>query len=128
MARLIARIERDGARNASEMDARMADPGIAAAKGLEAFGAGDYALAWRNLARSRDAMRLAGGSHAQRDVFERLTIDAAIRSGHACEAEAMLGERSAMRSGAQDRFAEARLSLIAQMRGSQDGLARVPAE
>ena len=55
--------------------------GLSAAVGLEAFGEADYKVAFLNLSKARKNMQLAGGSHAQRDIFERLTIDAGIRSG-----------------------------------------------
>jgi hypothetical protein len=73
-------------------------------------------------------MQLAGGSHAQRDVFERLTIDAGIRAGFLDEAETILGERRARRAGKLDRYASTRLDLIAETRGDWGEAGRLPAE
>ena len=102
----------------TEMQARMAHPGLAAATGLEAFGEGDYRTAFLNLGQARRSMQTIGGSHAQRDVFERLTIDAGIRSGFLDEAEAILRERTRQRAGTIDSYAATRLDLISGARGT----------
>ncbi|MFN3643681.1 MAG: tetratricopeptide repeat protein [Gemmobacter sp.] len=112
-AQLMARMHRTAAESASAAGRLTAHPGLAAAQGLRAFGAGDYAGAYLNLARARGALRGIGGSHAQRDVFERLTIDAAIRAGFFDDARRHLAERRALRAGRLDGYAEARLALIA---------------
>jgi len=106
----------------------MANPGLSAAAGLEAFGEGDYKTAFLNLKQARQSMQLAGGSHAQRDIFERLAIDAGIRSGFLDDSEAMLRERSARRAGRHDRYSSTRLDLIAQTRGGWGEAGRLPAE
>ncbi|MBY4892994.1 tetratricopeptide repeat protein [Rhodobacteraceae bacterium N5(2021)] len=124
-ATLVARIAADGARGSTEMEMRMASPGTAAAQGLEAFGEGDYATAFAGLRRARRHMQLAGGSHAQRDVFERLTIDAGIRSGAMKDALGLLEERTTRRAGRDDRFAATRREMIAASPASP---LRVPAE
>ena len=124
-ATLVARIAADGARGTSEMEMRMASPGVAAAKGLEAFGEGNYTTAFQGLARARRHMQLAGGSHAQRDVFERLTIDAGIRAGAMGDALVILDERTARRAGRDDKFAATRREMIAASPASP---LRVPAE
>jgi hypothetical protein len=129
LQRMMARLHADAKRSGqSEMMARMANPGLSAAAGLEAFGEGDYRSAFLNLGRARHSMQLAGGSHAQRDIFERLTIDAGIRAGFLDEAETMLGERSARRTGRHDRYATTRLDLIAETRGGWGEAGRLPAE
>ena len=125
-SRLIQRIARDAKSNC-EMASRMSDPGVAAAQGLEAFGEARYDEAFRKLAQARGGMQRAGGSHAQRDVFERMTIDAGIRSGHLDQAEAILDERQAKRSGREDGYTAARRALIATGRGGFKS-ASVPAE
>ena len=123
-AKLVARIAADGARSETEMDMRMANPGIAAAQGLEAFGEGDYTNAFRSLAKARRHMQLAGGSHAQRDVFERLTIDAGIRAGQLKNALGILDERTSRRAGRDDHFAATRREMIEAVPAPL----RVPAE
>ncbi len=110
---LVRRIH-DDASHAGQNEARerMADPGRAAASGLEAFGEGDFALAFEHLAQARSSMQLAGGSHAQRDVFERMTIDAGLRAGRLCDVTAILDARRAQRGGAEDNYALARRAMI----------------
>ncbi len=126
VARLLGRMHRD-ARGETDMAARMAQPGLAAARGLRAFGESRYGEAFSHLARARPAMQMAGGSHAQRDVFERLTIDSALRAGLLDRAETILDERRAQRAGAEDTYALARRDLIAAGRG-QAGAQSVPAQ
>ncbi len=127
--RLMTRLQRDAKRaNSSDMMARLANSGLSAATGLEAFGEGDYKTAFLNLGRARHSMKLVGGSHAQRDVFERLTIDAAIRAGFLDEAKTILGERRARRAGKLDGYASARLDLIAGARTAWGEAGRLPAE
>jgi len=127
--RMMTRLHADAKRGGeSDMLARMAAPGLSAATGLEAFGAGDYRTAFFNLKQARQSMQLVGGSHAQRDVFERLTIDSGIRAGFLGDAETMLRERSARRAGSHDRYAGTRLDLISEARRDYSGAGRLPAE
>ncbi|MEM6482666.1 MAG: tetratricopeptide repeat protein [Pseudomonadota bacterium] len=125
-ARLLQRIARDAQSN-SEMGSRMSDPGVAASCGLEAFGDQRYDEAFAKLSQARDGMQRAGGSHAQRDVFERITIDAGIRAGRLDEAEALLDDRQDRRAGNEDGYTAARRALIESGRGLSD-TAVVPAE
>ena len=127
--RMMGRLQRD-ARNttADEMKARLATPGLSAATGLEAFGEGDYKTAFLNLGRARRSMQLVGGSHAQRDVFERLTIDSAIRGGFLDDAEVILQERLTQRASRLDAYASARFDLIAESKGGWNQAGRLPAE
>ena len=60
----------------------------------------------------RADLQQIGGSHAQRDVFDRITIEAALRGGYAGAARALLRDRMARRAGSVDGYAAARLSLI----------------
>ncbi len=113
VARMLARLAADAVRSGNEVEMRMAVPGLNAARGLEAFGDGDYDLAFAALSLARPQMQGAGGSHAQRDVFERLTIDAGLRAGRLGAAEAMLSDRTARRGGHEDGYAAARRQLIA---------------
>ncbi|MEM9550773.1 MAG: tetratricopeptide repeat protein [Pseudomonadota bacterium] len=124
--RMLRRIAQDASKN-DEVSARMGDPGLAAANGLEAFGDARYCDAFHNLSSARGAMQLAGGSHAQRDVFERLTIDAGIRAGLLDQAELILNERQAKRAGREDGYTAARRALIAAGRG-EETVQSVPAQ
>ncbi|QIE41604.1 tetratricopeptide repeat protein [Rhodobacteraceae bacterium SC52] len=109
---LVQRIARDGAATPTDMNARFENPGTAAAQGLEAFGEGNFEAAFARLNAARPAMQLAGGSHAQRDVFERITIDAGIRAGQFDHAATLLANRTASRGGHEDGFAARRLEMI----------------
>ncbi|WP_146344265.1 tetratricopeptide repeat protein [Falsiphaeobacter marinintestinus] len=122
---LVQRIHRDAQTSGCDMRARMANPGEAASLGLEAFGETRFDEAFAYLAQARGTMQLAGGSHAQRDVFERLTIDAGLRAGQLDRVEIILNERQAQRGGREDGYAVARRDLIAAGRGSAH---RVPAQ
>ncbi|MBY6055709.1 tetratricopeptide repeat protein [Leisingera daeponensis] len=125
--KLVKRIHADAGAGGSEAKERMAAPGCAAADGLEAFGDGNYKAAFANLSTARATLQLAGGSHAQRDVFERITIDAGLRAGQLDEAEAILDDRCVKRGGTEDNYALARRALIAEGRNSPDAKS-VPAE
>jgi hypothetical protein len=59
-------------------------------EGLLAHARGDHAAAWHHLAGSVPRMAEAGGSHAQRDLFEQILLDAAIKSGRAAAAQQVL--------------------------------------
>jgi hypothetical protein len=115
VARMMARLEADATKSSNEVEDRMAIPGLNAARGLEAFGDGNYGTAFRFLAEARPHMQRAGGSHAQRDVFERITIDAGLRAGNLTEAEAILVDRT-RRRGHEDGYAAARRTMIAEAR------------
>lgn len=125
---LLARMRKDAATEASEMDAIFKHPGLSAAEGLEAFGEGNYVTAFRHLAGARDAMQTVGGSHAQRDVFERLTIESAIRGGYLDAAERFLLGRTERRAGKMDRFATTRMDELAELRLGVSRSVTIPAE
>ncbi len=125
---LLGRLHRDAQDNKTDMQKAMAAPGVAAAVGLEAFGEAEYDKAFVNLARARRTMQDAGGSHAQRDVFERLTIDSGIRAGYLDEAEDILAARAMRRGGHEDGYAAARRALISDGRAAAGMAARCPAE
>jgi hypothetical protein len=59
-------------------------------EGLYAHARGDYALAWQRLSAAVPRMAETGGSHAQRDLFEQILLDAARRSGRSSVAQHML--------------------------------------
>ncbi|WP_299610267.1 tetratricopeptide repeat protein [uncultured Tateyamaria sp.] len=119
-AAMTSRFAVDAARQ-GEMPARVANPGKSALSGLNAFAEGRYDAAFRDLASARPSMQIIGGSHAQRDVFERMTIDAGLRSGMHDAVEALLEDRIDRRAGAVDRFAASRLASIQDAR-------RIPAQ
>ncbi|MFQ6549828.1 tetratricopeptide repeat protein [Aestuariibius sp. 2305UL40-4] len=109
----------------TDMGRIYADPGRAAAAGLAAFGEGRYDDAFRALAAARPRMQTIGGSHAQRDVFDRMTVDAGLRAGHLDAAEHILLDRLASRANRADTFTETRRARIDAAR--REAL-RIPAE
>ncbi|MTI17696.1 tetratricopeptide repeat protein [Rhodobacteraceae bacterium RKSG542] len=106
---------RDSANVASDEPAVITrDTGLATAQGLAAYRDGKYFSAFHALNQARPHLIEVGGSHAQRDVFERLTIEAALRAGLSTEAKRLLDQRLALRS-APDAFSESRLPLAERM-------------
>jgi len=66
------------------------DVALPACEGLYAHARGDFDAAWRHLGAALPRLVEAGGSHAQRDLFEQLQLDSAIRSGRMTTAQQML--------------------------------------
>lgn len=89
--------------------------GLPMAQGLLAFRDGDYANASRTLQQGLAFLPRAGGSHAQRDVFWRLAIEASVRAGDCVRAEAMLTRRALDRGG-EDGYTARRRDQIAARR------------
>jgi hypothetical protein len=94
----------------------IAHPGLHMARGLQSFAAGEYPAAFMHLRAAGADLKRIGGSHAQRDVFDRITIEAALRGGYVDAAATLLRDRMARRGGAVDGYAAARLSLIDRVR------------
>jgi Flp pilus assembly protein TadD len=69
------------------------DVAVPAAEGLYAHARGDFDAAWRRLSLAMPRMLEAGGSHAQRDLFEQILLDAAIKSGRSTSAQQLLEQR-----------------------------------
>lgn len=113
--RMTARFAQEAAK-AGDMQKRYDHPGRSALAGLNAFAEGRYDAAFTQLAYARPALQMIGGSHAQRDVFERITIDAGIRAGRITQTEAILQDRIDRRAGTMDRFSDTRMSSIARTR------------
>jgi hypothetical protein len=63
---------------------------LPACEGLYAYARADFDTAWRLLSVSVPRMMEAGGSHAQRDLFEQIFLDAAIQSGRSIQAQQTL--------------------------------------
>jgi hypothetical protein len=61
-----------------------------ACEGLYAHAHGDFDSAWRHLGAAMPRMIEAGGSHAQRDLFEQLWLDSALKSGRLVVAQQAL--------------------------------------
>ncbi|KAF0231370.1 MAG: hypothetical protein FD175_671 [Beijerinckiaceae bacterium] len=80
------------------------------AEGLVRFARGDMGRATESLLAARRQRSIMGGSDAQRDVFEQVLIEAALRAGEENVARTLLGERLAGRGS--NRFAEERLARL----------------
>ncbi len=94
-------------------DARVAgETGAATAQGIIAFRRGDYAEAARLLRAGAPRRVGAGGSNAQRDVFEQICLESLVRAGDFAAAETLLTQRLQARGG-HNRFAARRLGRIA---------------
>jgi tetratricopeptide (TPR) repeat protein len=75
----------------------MAEPGLGLAAAALAHRQGEWARAVALLLPLRPAIRRIGGSRAQRDLFEQMLIDAALRDGRFALARALLSERTRLR-------------------------------
>ena len=90
------------------------DVGLALCRAVAAYGAQDYEAAVDALAPVRRQVIRVGGSHAQRDLFFRLLVSAALRCGRFRLARALLAERNALNPNpawGRMRMAEARDGL-----------------
>jgi hypothetical protein len=100
---------------------RIADQaGRALAGGMARFGIGDMQGALGPLLAARRHRAVIGGSDAQRDLFEQITIEAALRAGEDSLARSLLAERLRARSGT-NRFAEFRLAQLMRPGGGRRG-------
>lgn len=63
---------------------------LPAARGIAAHARGEAALAARHLGRALPRLQEIGGSHAQRDFFEQIHLDALIRAGALSPAQQVL--------------------------------------
>jgi hypothetical protein len=59
-------------------------------EGLYAYAHGDYDRAWRLLGDVAPRLAETGGSHAQRDLFDQILLDAALKSGRLVSAQQQL--------------------------------------
>jgi len=75
----------------------VAAAGLAVARALLAFGRRDYRTAVDALAPMHGRMAVFGGSHAQRDAFERTLVVAAERAGETSLARRLVDERRTVR-------------------------------
>src|SRR5580698_1220413 len=66
------------------------DVALPAGEGLYAYAQHDYSKAWDSLAASVPRMVEVGGSHAQRDLFEQILLDTAVKDGRLTCAQQML--------------------------------------
>ena len=94
------------------------DVALPAARGLLAHARGDHGQAVRELGKALPRMLEVGGSHAQRDLFEQIHLDALVRSGQWVGAQNLLQQRAnaqpeSLRLARQARELQQRLGLAA---------------
>jgi hypothetical protein len=113
-AHLNARVVQHGQVN-DDTGLVMMKPGKATSEGLAAFGDANYSTAFAQLKNAQPDFQAMGGSHAQRDIFERLTIEAGLRAGQLSETKKLLENRTKLRNGHLDSFAASRQEHIAKL-------------
>ncbi|RJE81935.1 tetratricopeptide repeat protein [Paracoccus onubensis] len=86
------------------------------ALGLHAYANGNYCMAWLNLQKAVQELQAVGGSHAQRDVFSRIAVEAGLRAGFLDETENLLKQRTRAHAGCQDGYTLRRLEFLASVR------------
>ncbi len=96
------------------------------ARGLVAFQEGRMAEALEHLLPARANLGLVGGSDAQRDVFEQVLVESALRAGEVRLARSILSRRLSERGG-QNRFASERLQRLLQSEARPRGIMAVAA-
>ncbi|GGA31139.1 tetratricopeptide repeat protein [Neptunicoccus cionae] len=96
----------------------MRSPGEATSAALAAFGHGDYSTAFAQFKSAQPYFQAMGGSHAQRDVFERLAIEAGLRAGRLAETQMLLSARTSARDGNDDAFAVSRQDRIMKLQSA----------
>ena len=95
-----------------DMDRVMDDPGLGLARALRAWGRRDWADAAAAFETVMPHACRIGGSHAQRDVFHRIAVEASLRAGALAEAGDLIAHRFRLR-GTWDRFGAARAQRLA---------------
>jgi tetratricopeptide (TPR) repeat protein len=93
VAELLGSCERFAASRQGTEAEVMADVGLPLARAVVAHRRGDYADVVDHLHPVRHQIRRIGASHAQRDLFDQLLIDAAWRGGRRTEARVLVEER-----------------------------------
>jgi tetratricopeptide (TPR) repeat protein len=94
---LLASLRSFAARPGDTAAAVMAPVAIPVCQAIRAYGQGDYGQTVELLQSRRDGLIHLGASHAQRDIFVQLLLQAAIRDGQTQRARALLSERTLLR-------------------------------
>lgn len=90
---LLSAIEKRAEDTAQHDHQTWADVAIWAAHGIAAHAAQDYDDTIRFLGKALPRLAECGGSHAQRDLFEQIHLDALIKSGRTSQAQQVLEMR-----------------------------------
>lgn len=93
-AQVLMQAVRDRARDGTRHDhVAWRDVALPAAEAILAHGRGDWDVAISAMARALPRMAECGGSHAQRDLFEQIHLDALVQDGRASAAQQVLEMR-----------------------------------
>ena len=92
-SRFAESLSRYAAQSAESEAAVAGNPGLALARAVLSSRRGDHDGAFRELSAMRAKIWRIGGSHAQRDLFNEMLIDSALRAGKLDEAKSLLNER-----------------------------------
>ena len=84
---------RDHAAGKGESEPVWSQVAVPAAQGLLAHAQGDFTRAEALLALARPRLAAIGGSHAQRDLFDQIYLDALMRSGQWAAAQQIVQQR-----------------------------------
>ncbi len=90
---LAYQVSRRARRGATCQDTVSRQAGLSVCDAVRAYAGRDFERAVTLFSEARPLLSSIGGSHAQRDVFEQLLIDAAIRSGRSDVARRLLTAR-----------------------------------
>jgi tetratricopeptide (TPR) repeat protein len=104
----------------------MAGSGLALGEAALAHRRGEHIRVLELLSPLRGSIRRIGGSHAQRDLFEQMLIDSAIRLNRTELARALLSERLTLRP--DNLWGWRQLAKLAQATDNQGALARAESE
>ncbi len=91
---LLSRIEAFADRAPAWASTAWQQVAVPAALGLLAHANGDWHGAVEGLGRALPQLQSIGGSHAQRDLFEQLHLDAQLRAGHWRSAQHLMQQRA----------------------------------
>lgn len=108
---MVERLARDAGHLVHDQHEVAALSGLAAAEGLLAFRDAAYVAAAERLRAALPGLFRLGGSHAQRDVFWRLAVEASIRAGETVAARALIEARKLAR-GAADGYMQRSIARI----------------
>jgi DNA-binding CsgD family transcriptional regulator len=95
------------------------DVGLPMARALGAFEGQDFEIAVDELQRVRGHAQRFGGSHAQRDLLQLTTTEAALRAGRQSLARALIAERLAIKPNSVHNL---QLRDRAQVNAADDGI------
>jgi len=90
---LMDNIERHAARAPDDAKAAWQRVCVPASRGLLAHARGEYARAVDELGQALPRLAQVGGSHAQRDLFAQVRLDALVRSGELAGAQQLLQQQ-----------------------------------